>query len=160
MQRSIIAAFVCLLAPVALLADAANMSGQWVLNVKESRWGKKKAPQNIVVNIQHQEPKLSYSGELTPTLEGQGTTFSFDGAVDGREYRVKEDDVERKAKIERENDYTIRTTTTSLDGKSVETATTAISRDGKRLTRRITLKSPEGEATWTEVYDKAPAQVR
>jgi hypothetical protein len=160
MKLRILATAVCLLAPVALLAEAANLGGQWVLNIKESDWGKKKAPQNLVVNVEHQEPKLKYSGELTPSLEGQRVTFTFDGAVDGKEYRVREDNDERKIKVERVNDYTIKTTTTSLDGASTETATITIARDGKRLTRRITLKAPEGEATWTEVYDKAPAQAR
>jgi hypothetical protein len=157
-KKCILAALVAVFAPVALLAAPANMSGHWVLNVKESSWGKKKAPQNIAVDIQHQDPQFKYTGELTPTLEGQRTTFSFDGAVDGKEYTLKEDEVQRKVKIERQNDYTLKTTATSMDGKSVETSTTSISRDGKRLTRRITLKTPEGTATWTEVYDKAQSK--
>ena len=157
-KRCILTTLVCVLAPVVLHAAPANMSGHWVLNVKESTWGKKKAPQNITVDIQHQDPKLKYTGELTPTLEGQRTTFTFDGAIDGKEYTLAEDNVQRKVKIERQNDLSVKTTATSMDGKSVETSTTSISRDGKRLTRRITLKAPEGTVTWTEVYDKAQAR--
>ncbi|HET8550565.1 MAG TPA: hypothetical protein VFL57_21285 [Bryobacteraceae bacterium] len=159
-KSTILATLVCVFAPAGLLAAPANMSGHWVLNIKESKWGKKKAPQNIVIDIQHQDPRLKYTGELTSTLEGQATTFSFDGAIDGQEYTLTEDQVQRKLKVERQNDFTIRTTATSMDGKSVETAATSLSRDGRRLTRRITLRSPEGEATWVEVYDKAAAQAK
>jgi hypothetical protein len=155
---SILAMVVYVVAPAVLSAAPANMSGHWVVNIKESSWGKKKAPQNIVIDIQHQDPKLKYTGELTPGLEAQRTTFSFDGAIDGKEYTLREDGVERKLKLERQNDFAIKSTATSMDGKSVETATTTLARDGKRLTRRITLKSPEGTATWTEVYDRAAAQ--
>jgi hypothetical protein len=157
-KKCIVAALVAVLAPVTLAAAPANLSGHWVLNVKESSWGKKKAPENITVDIQHQDPKFKYTGELTPNLEGQRTTFTFDGAIDGKEYTLKEDEVQRKLKIERQNDYTLKTTATSMDGKSIETSTTSISRDGKRLTRRITLKAPDGSATWTEIYDKAESK--
>jgi hypothetical protein len=135
-------------------ADAADMSGHWVLNVKASKWGQRKAPQNVTVDIQHQEPKLKYHGELTPSLEGQPISFSFDGAIDEKEYRVKEDNLERKVVLKREGRNRIRSTTSTDDGKTVQTAVTTISPDGRRMTRDLTLKSPEGTLRWTEVYEK------
>jgi hypothetical protein len=139
----------------ALAADVSNMSGDWVLNTKESKWGqKKRAPQNVTLHIDHNEPKLKYNGDITQDVEGQRHTFTYDGAIDGKEYRVKEDDGERKIVIKRKNGSTIESTLTSLDGNSVETDTTSISSDGKRLTRRVTMKAPEGNASWVEVYDK------
>jgi len=130
------------------------MSGQWVLNTKKSKWGKKKAAQNLVLDIRHQEPKFSYSGELTQDVEGQMSKFSFDGAIDGKEYPVRQDGVERKAVYTRKNKYVIDSKITSMDGRSVEQGTTMISPDGKTLTRTVYLKGPDGEARWTEVYDK------
>jgi hypothetical protein len=144
-----------LAAPAIAAAAPANLSGTWTLNVKESDWGRgMKAPQNIVIQVQHSEPKLRYQGEITPTLEAQSSTFTFDGAIDEKDYTVKEDNAELKMRFKRDNDYRITSTKTTSDGKTLETAVMVVSHDGKRLTRRITADTREGKKTWTEVYDK------
>ena len=145
-----------LLIPVfACYGEVASLNGVWTLNVKESRWpAGRKAPQNVVITIEHQEPKLKYNGEVTLADDGRTSRFSFDGAIDGREYTATEDGGERKVTFRRESDNTIRSTMTSMDGSRVETATNVVSANGKRLTRRITLKTPDETLRWTEVYDK------
>jgi hypothetical protein len=40
------------------------------------------------------------------------------------------------------------------DGQVTERVRTSISNDGKTLTRRITLTSPQGRQSWTEIYDR------
>lgn len=154
MTRRHVLPLLLLALPAFAWAAPANMSGHWVLNQKASQWNKKKPPQNITIDIQHNDPKFKYDGTLQQDDEGQTSQFHFDGAIDNKEYTTKQDQVERKIVVKRKNDMSIESTATSMDGKSVETSTTSISRDGKRLTRRITLKAPEGSATWTEVYDK------
>ena len=42
----------------------------------------------------------------------------------------------------------------SDDGRYVQAIRTVFSRDGKVLTRRLQLKAPDGEQTWTEVYEE------
>jgi hypothetical protein len=42
----------------------------------------------------------------------------------------------------------------SDDGKFSETARTTVSSDGKQMVREIHAKSPDGETSWTEVYDR------
>lgn len=143
-----------LCAQAALAADA-NFSGHWVLNIKESSWGqKKKPPHNASVDIHHDGSSYKYNGQIQQSLEGEPVRYSFTGSIDGKEYRVKENDIERKVVINRKGSHSLESTTSSLDGTSTETAVTTISHDGKRLTRRMTLKAPEGAVSWVEVYDK------
>ncbi len=49
---------------------------------------------------------------------------------------------------------TLMATFKTHDGRWVETTTRSLSRDGKRLAQQLRLKSPDGEYTWTELYEK------
>jgi len=137
----------------ALAADVANMGGEWHLNVKRSKWGQKPAPQSVIIKIDHQEPKLQYSGKVVNAQENT-STFSFDGAIDGKEYSLKDDNAERKITVSRLSPVATTSTIRSADGKTEEVTTTRLSQDGKNLIRRIRLTSPEGNRAWTEVYDR------
>ena len=134
-------------------AEVADMSGTWQLNVKRSKWGKRASPESVVLQIDHKEPKLKYTGKVTDA-QGGVSTFSFDGAIDGKEYPVKEGDTERKITIKRLSPYTTTAEYKSADGKVNEVTTNTTSRDGKTLVRRVTRTDAEGKTTWTEAYDK------
>ena len=142
-----------LLAPSAPAADAANMSGTWVLNVKRSRWGKKPPPKSVEVRVEHKEPSLKYSGSATDSVEGQPTQFEFAGAIDGKEYPLKSA-MAGKESWRRVDGNTVEVKTRSDDGKIEEMVTMTVSRNGKTLERKIKSKGPDGSAEWTEIYEK------
>ena len=71
---------VCLLIAAAPIS---NMTGSWHLDVDKSKWGKKKKPQSVDVNIEHNEPALKYSGNVVDTDEASHR-FEYVGAVDDR----------------------------------------------------------------------------
>ena len=130
-----------------------NFTGAWSLNVAKSSWGKKAKPQSVVVNVQQSQPELKYSGTTTDT-DGNQTTFDLDAAIDAREHSVKTSYGPGKITLKRINAYTVTSDFHSDDGKFTETATTAVSHDGRTLTRRVRTKGPDGDASWTEVYDR------
>lgn len=134
-------------------ADVANMSGTWNLNVAKSTWGKKVQPLSVVIKIDHNEPKLHYTGSAK-VPDSDERTFEFDGAVDGKEYPTVSAYGPAKVAYKRVNPYTTSSVLKSDDGKFTETATTVIDRDGKTLTRRMQMAGPDGRSVWTEIYSK------
>lgn len=137
----------------AAFADPVNMTGTWKLNLQKSKWAQKPAPMREELKIEHNEPKLKYTGTVVDTGENE-TTYVFDGAIDGKDYPVKVGQGEQRATFKRLSPTTISSTLKTTDGKSEESTTTAISMDGKTLIRKVTLKAPDGKRSWTEVYDK------
>src|SRR6266540_3944205 len=111
-----------------LFADAANLSGKWVLDVKKSKWHGRSAPQKGEVTIEHNEPKLKYTGTVEDINDTQNT-YSFDGAIDGKEYAVKMSSGDQKITFQRLSPMTISSTLKNAD--SEEEATTTLYRDGK-----------------------------
>ena len=130
-----------------------NFNGTWTLNIEKSTWGKKAKPQSVIVNVQQSQPELKYSGTATDT-NGNQTTFDLDAAIDAREHAVKTSYGPGKITLKRINAYTVASDFHSDDGKFTETATTAVSRDGRTLTRRMHTKGPDGDVSWTEVYNR------
>ncbi len=104
--------------------------------------------------MQHHEPQLKYSGTVVVDEQGKTNNFEFDGAIDGKEYPVKGGAGPGKVVIKRVDATHTRSETKSDDGKYVENTVTSLSKDGRVLTRRINLKGPDGQTTWTEVYEK------
>ncbi|MCZ2073861.1 MAG: hypothetical protein LC130_02515 [Bryobacterales bacterium] len=148
--------FVCLailLAFAVMTAQIAGLNGTWKLNVGRSRWGKVQKPVSVVLQIQHTEPLLTYSGTVIYSNE-ETRTFAFDGAIDGREYHMDRSYGGGNITIRRLNSQAIKSVFHSADGRFTETATTTISAGGKILTRQLQVDSPEGRKSWTEVYDK------
>src|SRR4051812_36352316 len=94
-----------------LLADVANMSGTWVLSDSRSRFGNNPHPSEVFLTIEHNEPKLKYQGTVNRPQEGAITDFRFDGAIDGKEYTVKEESGERKTTFRRLNDRSVESVT-------------------------------------------------
>ena len=148
--------FVCLailLAFAVMTAQIAGLNGTWKLNVERSRWGKVQKPVSVVLQIQHAEPHLTYSGNVIYSNE-ETRTFTFDGAIDGREYHMDRSYGGGSIVIRRLNSQAIKSIFRSTDGRFTETATTTISAGGTVLTRQLQVDSPEGRRSWTEVYDK------
>ena len=132
----------------------ANMGGTWKLNVEKSNWGKRDKPSHGDIHIEQRDPTFKYKGSV---LNADGTDvrkFEFDGAIDGKSYPVSGPDGAGAVTVKRVNANTIQSHYTSSDGKVFEDATTSISKNGKELTRHVRRKGPQGETTWTEVYDK------
>jgi hypothetical protein len=134
-------------------ADAvSNLSGTWVLDANQSKWGNHQRPTSIVLTITHQEPALKYAGQEIKPSEDQAREFSFDGAVDGKSYPVRGPGDEGSMYYKRVDGRTIDSVFTSADHTLVEHARTTISADGKRLTREVKVNSPARTESWTEVY--------
>ena len=139
--------------PLLLWAAAVpNLTGTWKLNVEKSNWGKKEKPTSVIVQIEHNEPAWKYTGAITlPNSEEK--TFAFDGATDGKERDATSAYGPGKMTIRRVNRFTITSTFRTNDGRYTETANTN-STDGRVLTRRMHLKSPDGDVSWVEIYEK------
>jgi hypothetical protein len=139
-----------------LFAEVANMSGVWALNVKRSEWGNKPSPVRVDLVIEHNEPVFKYSGSSQAPDERGPVKFEFSGAIDDKEYPVKEDTAERKARFKRTADNTVEGVYIGPDGKPQETTRTTVLRDGKTMIRQVRIKLPDGRiSSWTEVYEKS-----
>jgi hypothetical protein len=150
-------AVILMLAGAVLGADVADMSGNWRLNPERSKWNGKPAPKSVRIYIDHKEPALKYEGKVSSNTlagEAQESTFRFDGAIDGKEYTVQNDNGTQRITIQRVNKYTTRSTFHSPDGKTEEVTTTTMSPDGKTMTRRVGAKGPDGSKNWVEVYER------
>jgi hypothetical protein len=135
------------------LAEVANMSGTWSLNVERSRFGNNPHPGNVALTIQHNEPSFSYSGTVNHPNEGHMIDFNFDGGIDGKEYTVKEDRGDRKTTFRRVNDRVVESRSKWSDGELTSRIT--ISSDGRTLERRMEFKDREGKKRdWIEIYEK------
>lgn len=139
-------------------AQVPDLSGTWQLNVAKSVWGKHPKPAGAVITIEHHEPELKYSGTVmfpTGVTGGEhARTFTFDGAIDGKEYPVTGTLGPGKMEFHRENPAIVTSRFQSSDGSLTETARTTLSPDGKVLVRDIHAKGPNGDESWTEVYDR------
>lgn len=149
----------CRVAPMLLWASAivgaqpGNLSGDWHLNVERSKWGQVRKPVSIVLRIEHREPELKYTGEVL-YADDDSREFTFNGAVDGKEYSVTRSFGPGKVTIRRLDSATVESVMKSDDGHLVETARTILSQDGKTMTRRVRRQSPDGAKVWTEIYEK------
>jgi len=133
-------------------ATVPNLSGTWKLNLEKSQWGKKEKPTSVIVKIEHNDPAWKYTGTVIQP-NGEQKSFSFDGAIDGKERDAISAYGPGKMRINRVNRFTTVSTFHTNDGRFTETARTT-STDGQVMTRRMHLKSPGGDVSWVEVYDK------
>ncbi len=134
------------------MAAVANMGGTWVLDQKRSRFGDVR-PGEVVLTIQHEDPKLKYTGTVNNPPEGAINDFSFDGAIDGKEYVVKQDNGDRRVTFKRVNDKVVESVSHGPEGEIRSRIT--ISDDGNSMERRMTVKMPNGKTrNWVEIYAK------
>jgi len=136
-------------------AQVADLSGTWRLNIQKSRWGNVQRPFSILVTVEHKEPVLKYSGTMVYSGGEDTRTFAFSGAIDGREYPITRSFGKGKIVIQRINNWTIEAKFRSDDGQRSEVVRTSLSRDGKVMRRSIRRNGPEGELSWTEVYERS-----
>jgi len=141
----------------AALAQVPDMSGTWRLNVEKSVWGKHPKPSDATVTIEHREPSFKYSGSVVTGLGAETAdrrSFSFEGAIDGKEYAVSGSAGEGKVVLRRTSPTSVVSERKGPDGTVIETAKTTIMGDGKRLVREVKAVGPAGEMSWTEIYDR------
>ena len=135
------------------LAEVANMSGTWMLNPQRSRFDNNPHPSNVAITIQHNEPSLKYSGTVNHANEGHIIDFKFEGAIDGKEYTIKEDRGDRKTTFRRVSDRVVESRSKWSDGQLKSTMT--MSGDGRTLERRMEFTDREGKKRdWVEIYEK------
>jgi hypothetical protein len=140
------------LLPDVVLAQAADMSGTWVLNKKKSSWGSS-VPFDVMMFIEHKEPILKYKGTITYRDE---TTrdFAYDGAIDGKPQPADRAAGSGTMTHTRRSRREFRTVFRNADGSYVQTVDTSLSLNGKTLTRALRVETPQGVRRWTEVYDR------
>ncbi len=131
----------------------ANFSGTWKLNLDKSRYGNLRKPVAVIVTINHQDPAFSYSGSVVDA-DGDLRNFEFSGAIDGKSYPASRNSGQGTVILRWTTSNTFTEVFTSADGRWVETITRSLSRNGRTLTQRTRLRGPNGQVTWTEVYDK------
>jgi hypothetical protein len=142
------------LAVVVGAAENANFTGTWHLDVGKSRWGSKPKPMSVELIIDHKDPALHYRGTVTESSENT-RDFTFEGAIDGKEYPMAGAAGPGVAVLRRVDANTIETDFRSADGARTENTRTSLSQDGKVLTRTIREKTPEaGTKTWVEIYER------
>ncbi|MFN0166224.1 MAG: hypothetical protein ACKV22_07315 [Bryobacteraceae bacterium] len=135
------------------LAQVADFTGNWHLNVQRSTWGKMNRPSSVVLRIDHREPALHYNGAVRYTNEDT-RDFAFDGAINGKPYPMMRSYGEGSIVIRRVSPTAFESVFRTPGDSYVETTRTEISKDGKTLTRALHLLSPEGIRRWTEVYER------
>lgn len=133
--------------------QAPSLSGTWHVNVAKSKWGTVSKPVSVVLEIEHKDKDIHYHGAVTYANEDT-REFGFTGAFDGKPYRMSRSYGEGSITMRRVDSFTFESTFRSDDGQYTEDARTTLSGDLKTLTRRLTLRSPEGTKSWTEVYEK------
>lgn len=134
-------------------AEVQNISGIWKLSIEKSSYDNRPKPKSALLSIEHREPALKYSVTGFDT-EGKPFRSAFAGAIDGKEYLATGNRNAGKERYRRIHASLVESVWTSSDGNTVETYTVAISKDGKQMTRKGTLKGPEGEFQTLEVYDR------
>jgi len=145
---------ILLMAAGASMAQVANLTGTWVLNVEKSGWGKLRPPLMITVTIDHQEPNLAYSGRLVSAEGEEAREFEFRGAIDGREYPLVRSFAEGKVVLRRVDARTLSSEFKSHDGLWTEFTRTSVSGDGRLMRRSVRREGPSGRLEWMEVYER------
>jgi hypothetical protein len=133
--------------------QATNLTGNWQINVNKSVWGKVPKPVSVMLDIQHDEPQLSYRGAVQYANEDT-REFGFSGALDGKPYPMSRSFGEGRITLRRTGARSFESTFTSNCGNYTEAAATTLSKDGKTLTRVLHLKAPDGTSVWTEIYER------
>jgi hypothetical protein len=148
-----LAGFLAVLALPLAASDIPDLGGIWKLNVEKSSWGKMQKPVAVVLEIEHSGLSVKYSGTVTYAND-ESRDFVFAGAIDGQDYPMMRSFGPGKCSFKRISLTTVESAYKSDDGNYVETSRIVISRDGRLMTRYMSLKSPEGERNWVEMYER------
>ena len=120
-----------------LNAKILNTSGTWKLNLEKSDFGKEAKPKTVMVKVVHKEPAFKYSVTGTDA-EGQPINVEFDAAIDGKPYKETGSQGGTSVTYKRVDDSNLQGT----------------AKDGKVVTRKATVKGPQGEYTTLQIYEK------
>ena len=162
MQRRITAvtrvgACVLLLMAASALAADANSSksavGTWILNPTKSHFENMPAPRLERLRVVKDDEKT-----LAWTLAGAGADGKpyhqeYDGPTDGSYHPIKGGENPSTVAYTRTNSVTTWVVKDKA-GAIIETGSGSVSPDGRTLTLKGTLKTPQGEANFTSVYDR------
>ena len=140
----------------AVAADAKSSNsavGNWILNPTKSHFENMPAPKLERLRVLKDDPKA-----LSWTLSGfdaDGKAFHelYDGPTDGSYHPITGSATAANVAYTRDNSA-INWVVKDKDGAIVETGSGSVSPDGRTLTLKGTLKTPQGEANFTSVYDR------
>jgi hypothetical protein len=146
--------------PVVLFCVAAaaaqakpNFSGTWKLNTSTSDFGRLPHPEKATATIEHADPNLQLTSDLTGPRGQQVTKFKF--TTDGAEVTNVNGPVELKSRAKWDGDVLVIESKGAFQGNDVTMIDKwSLSEDGKtaRQSRHITVS--QGEFDQTYVYDK------
>jgi hypothetical protein len=142
-----------LLAAALCPAQDTAFHGNWHLNVEKSHWNETARPVSVVVAIQHNGDEIQYNGSVLYANEDV-RTFGFGGAFNGRPYRMSRSYGDGAITLKRVNPLCFDSTFRTDDGLYTEAARTTVTRDLRTMTRKLTLRTPEGTQNWVEIYEK------
>ncbi len=135
-------------------ANSSNSAvGNWILNPTKSHFENMPAPKLERLRILKDDPKA-----LSWTMSGfdvDGKAFHefYDGPTDGAYHPIVGSSNAANVAYTRNNSV-ISWVTKDKDGAIVETGSGSLSPDGRTLTLKGTVKTPQGEANFTSVYDR------
>lgn len=135
------------------IGQVPDLSGVWRLNVEKSTWGSMRKPTSVMLDVQHREPLLEYSGTVVYANE-DSRDFVFKGAIDGKPHPMTRSFGSGSITIKRIDSRTFDSVFQTEEGNYVESSRTTVSPDGKSLTRVLKVKTPAEEKRWTEVYER------
>src|SRR5215469_6220858 len=131
-----------------------SLVGTWKLNNTKSSWGKIPVPkESTLVVLQDDATGLKWTGSAV-SADGISFSFSFEGAVDGKDYPIKSANNEAVSGFTRaySNVKDVLQAVDKKNGSLLQTSTTSVSNDGNTMT--IKFVSNDGASTWTEVLDR------
>ena len=149
---------ILLLANLAAASDQKSarqsLVGTWKLNITKSSWGKIPQPkESTLVVLQDDAMGLKWTGSGV-SAEGDSFSFSFEGAVDGKDYPITSPNKEAMRGFTRaySNLDSALHAVDKRDGSVIQTSTTTVSND--RQTMTIKFVRDDSATTWTEVLDR------
>jgi hypothetical protein len=155
-RTTILVCNIVLLAALIVIAQSQHSAvGTWKLNVQKSDFGSVPAPKSMTIVVtEDSKNKVAWKANGVGP-DGKKINESYSGSVDGNANPVKGSPTgEQTVAYTRNADGTVTAVTKDKNGQEVAHGTISWSDDGKTMTLKNTRKSPGGDLTYSEVYDK------
>jgi hypothetical protein len=155
-----VALMAALLVCVAALAQKKSdpWAGTWKFDASKSKApNPAMTPKDETVVLEPQAPGSNVIKWSAKGTEADGSAFteSFDGKSDGKPYPfIRNGKEEGKASYQKTGSHQYKSTGTFNDG-TTSTGTITLSNDGKTITVNQHIKSTQGEADVTEVFNRS-----
>lgn len=157
-RKTILVCNVVLLAALILIAQshARSALGTWKLNLEKSDFGSVLAPKSMTIVVtEDTKNKVAWKANGVGP-DGKRITESYSGPADGTSHSLKGSPTgEESVAYTRNPDGTVMAVSKDKSGQEVAHATISWSDDGKTMTLKNTRKTPGGDLSYTEVYEKA-----